>query len=463
MKRAVVLALVAMAAGTSAIHRASVELSMSNFDDSIAGKTALVKFYAPWCGHCKRLAPTWDELADNFANSNTVLIAGVDCTTEENRDLCRRNYIRGYPTLKAFTKDSGQFGNVYDGNRDIESLKRWAGMFSLTEELGVSMHDLAVASHTQDVNKLDIPEDTGDWTPEQVRVWAVEKKFSDHVMAKLEAHNIDGDILLHIERHDIVEDLGVDDEAEGNRMWMMLTQLKAHNIPLGIEGLSFWQQRALNRRTMDSMVLALGFAPRTAMTYFQLFPSHAQPADRVHCGYATCTLWEHWTGWIQWAFVPEWYLWEQSDTLMGGLPGLVPWTLLLTVVTKVLVVVAAALIAAGLVPGYEPDVDLALPMRRSVDEAATNAAGADADAGQAPERKRGMFGKALAFGGILCVVTLSLLVAELIGFIISIAYWHAYPYVPWVIADAIFYTGVYFLPLASLLKVGRDTQKAKSD
>ena len=46
----------------------------------------------------------------------------------------------------------------YDGNRDIESLKRWAGMFSLTEELGVSMHDLAVASHTQDVNKLDIPE-----------------------------------------------------------------------------------------------------------------------------------------------------------------------------------------------------------------------------------------------------------------------------------------------------------------
>ena len=39
MKRAVVLALVAMAAGTSAIHRASVELSMSNFDDSIAGKT----------------------------------------------------------------------------------------------------------------------------------------------------------------------------------------------------------------------------------------------------------------------------------------------------------------------------------------------------------------------------------------------------------------------------------------
>ena len=61
----------------------------------------------------------------------------------------------------------------------------------------------------------------------KVRVWAVEKKFSDHVMAKLEAHNIDGDILLHIERHDIVEDLGVDDEAEGNRMWMMLTQLKA--------------------------------------------------------------------------------------------------------------------------------------------------------------------------------------------------------------------------------------------
>ena len=140
------------------------------------------------------------------------------------------------------------------------------------------------------------------------------------MIAKLEQHQIDGDILLHIENHDIKDDLGVEDEHEINRMWQLLTALKVHNMEMGIESLSFWQQRALNRRNMDPMVLSFGFAPRTAMSYFALFPSHAQPADRVHCGYATCSLWEHWTGWLQWFFIPEYYLWDQSDTLMYDRP-----------------------------------------------------------------------------------------------------------------------------------------------
>lgn len=42
------------------------------------------QFYAPWCGHCKRLAPFWGTLADSFANDSDVIIASVDCTVANN-------------------------------------------------------------------------------------------------------------------------------------------------------------------------------------------------------------------------------------------------------------------------------------------------------------------------------------------------------------------------------------------
>ena len=67
-------------------------LTTDNFD-SIAldhDKDVLVEFYAPWCGHCKRLAPTWDELAAKYAGSEDVTIAKVDCTADgnTNKELC---------------------------------------------------------------------------------------------------------------------------------------------------------------------------------------------------------------------------------------------------------------------------------------------------------------------------------------------------------------------------------------
>lgn len=99
---------------------AVLQLTADNFEHSISKGVTFVKFFAPWCGHCKRMAPTWDELAVKFVDNADVKIAKVDCTLGDNKELCSEQEVNGFPTI--FLYKAGAKVNEYSGSRQLDDL-----------------------------------------------------------------------------------------------------------------------------------------------------------------------------------------------------------------------------------------------------------------------------------------------------------------------------------------------------
>jgi protein disulfide isomerase family A protein 3 len=120
--RSVILAVLALISLVSA--DSVIELTDADFDSKLADiDTALVMFYAPWCGHCKRLKPEFEKSSgDLLANDPPVSLVKVDCT-EGGKDTCGRFEVRGYPTLKIFR--NGELSSDYNGPREAAGITKY--------------------------------------------------------------------------------------------------------------------------------------------------------------------------------------------------------------------------------------------------------------------------------------------------------------------------------------------------
>lgn len=74
------------------------------------------------CGHCKKLAPTWDELSDKADEAGAYKVAKIDCT--ESKSVCSENGIRGYPSLYYFS-NGVRVEDRYAGPRTLDALNQY--------------------------------------------------------------------------------------------------------------------------------------------------------------------------------------------------------------------------------------------------------------------------------------------------------------------------------------------------
>lgn len=102
---------------------ASVELTSLNFDELVLKSKELwvVEFFAPWCGHCKKLAPEWKKASINLKGK--VKLGHVDC--EADKTLMSRFNVEGFPTILVFGADKDR-PSKYEGARSASAIESFA-------------------------------------------------------------------------------------------------------------------------------------------------------------------------------------------------------------------------------------------------------------------------------------------------------------------------------------------------
>merc|ERR1739838_1184889 len=106
-----------------------------NFEEVVNDpeRDVLIEFYAPWCGHCKSLAPKYEELAEKLKDEPGVTIAKMDATAN---DVPSTYGVRGFPTLFFSPKGSKSNPKKYEGGREVDDFMKYIAKEATDELVG---------------------------------------------------------------------------------------------------------------------------------------------------------------------------------------------------------------------------------------------------------------------------------------------------------------------------------------
>lgn len=120
----IVLAVIVLVLFVRKIFKTGSSNTISDFDN-VSDTPKFVNFNASWCYWSKKLNPTWENLKDDMSNKN-IEILDIKCDMEENKDLCERYGIDGYPSIRLI---QGNKIYSYDGDRSLDDMKDFINEF----------------------------------------------------------------------------------------------------------------------------------------------------------------------------------------------------------------------------------------------------------------------------------------------------------------------------------------------
>eukprot|EP01084_Bolivina_argentea_P155624 271193_1 len=94
-----------------------LHLDETNFEDATSTGLWYLEFYAPWCGHCKKFAPVYEEASNDPALKDKIKFGAIDATSQ--KAIAKQFGVSRFPTIKFFEKGQEY---KFSGARTLESL-----------------------------------------------------------------------------------------------------------------------------------------------------------------------------------------------------------------------------------------------------------------------------------------------------------------------------------------------------
>lgn len=255
-------------------------LNVENFVETVqAHPFILVEFYAPWCGHCKKLTPEYAKAATELKSHDPpIVLAKVDVNDEKNKPLASTYGIKGFPTLKIFKK-GGTVISEYKGPREAAGI-----VAHLKHLVGPPSVEITSAEQAEEIVKKS-----------QLTVVGVfksldEKEYSDFVSV---ADDLRGDYqFVHTLDSSFVPDKGVALVAPAVRLYKNFDEGFNDAQDLSVEGLKkFLEEKSVPlvtemNKDPASHSFLLKFFNAVATKAFLLLDLKADTAESYRATYA---------------------------------------------------------------------------------------------------------------------------------------------------------------------------------